>query len=325
VTVKAVVVHELGGPEVLKVEEWPTPTPTSGEVLVRITHAGVNYADIYQRSGPSPVPLPFVAGSEAVGEVAEVGDGVDGISAGDRVAWAMVPNGTYAEYASVPAQKVVPVPAGIDSEVAAAVMLQGMTAHYLCESTYRVGPGEDVLLHAGAGGVGLLLTQMIVARGARVFTTTSSQEKAELSLAAGASSVINYSEDDVAGEVRRLTDDRGVSVVYDGVGASTFQASLNSLRLRGMLVLFGAASGPVPPLDPQVLNAKGSLFLTRPNLAHYIRDRHELLARASAVFDLVEEGRLDVRVERSYPLAEAAQAHEDLAARRTTGKLLLVA
>jgi NADPH2:quinone reductase len=323
VTVKAVVVRELGGPEVLKVEERPTPTPSSGEVLVRITHAGVNYADIYQRSGPSPVPLPFVAGSEAVGEVAEVGDGVDGISAGDRVAWAMVPNGTYAEYASVPAQKVVPVPAGIDNEVAAAVMLQGMTAHYLCESTYRVGPGEDVLLHAGAGGVGLLLTQMIVAKGARVFTTTSSQEKAELSLAAGASSVINYSED-VAGEVRRRTDGRGVSVVFDGVGASTFQASLDSLRLRGMLVLFGAASGPVPPLDPQVLNAKGSLFLTRPNLAHFIGDREELLARASAVFDLVQQGHLDVRVERSYPLAEAARAHEDLAARRTTGKLLLV-
>ncbi|MGH3424659.1 MAG: quinone oxidoreductase family protein, partial [Nocardioidaceae bacterium] len=274
---KAVVVSEQGGPEVMALEDRPTPDPGPDEALVEITASGVNFIDIYQRSGAYAMPTPFVAGSEAAGVVAAVGERVPDVAVGDRVAWAMVTDGTYATHAVVPAQKLVPVPDGVDDEVAAAVMLQGMTAQYLCETTYPARPGDDALVHAGAGGVGLLLTQMLVLKGARVFTTTSTPQKAELSRGAGAAEVIDYSRQDVAAEVRRLTDGRGVAVVYDGVGASTFEASLDSLRPRGLLALFGASSGPVPPFDPQTLNAKGSLFLTRPSLAHYLLDRAELL------------------------------------------------
>lgn len=321
---KAVVVHEQGGPDALVLEDRPTPSPEPGEIVVEISASGVNFIDIYQRSGAYALATPFVVGSEAAGVVSAVGPDVSDRAVGDRVAWAMVRDGTYATHARVPADMVVPVPDGVDDETAAAIMLQGMTAQYLCESTYAAQAGDDALVHAGAGGVGLLLTQMLVHKGARVLTTTSTDQKAELSRGAGASEVIDYTREDVAARVRELTDGQGVHVVYDGVGASTFEASLDSLRPRGTLALFGASSGPVPPFDPQVLNTKGSLFLTRPSLAHYLGDRDELLQRSGAVFDLVRSGDLDVRIGGRYPLSEAAQAHEDLAARRTTGKLLIV-
>lgn len=318
----AVIVHEHGGPEQLTLGEHPDRDPAAGEVAVRVAAAGVNFIDIYQRSGAYPMQLPYVAGSEAAGTVEAVGDGVVDVSVGDRVAWAMVPGTGYTERAVVPAARVVPVPDGVRDEAAAAVMLQGMTAHYLCDATYAVQPGDVTLVHAGAGGVGLLLTQLIVRRGGRVISTVSTPEKAELSRGAGASDVLEY--DGFADRVRELTDGHGVAAVYDGVGRATFTGSLDSLRPRGVLALFGASSGPVDPVDPQVLNAKGSLFLTRPTLAHHSADRAELMRRAGAVLDGVEQGWLDVRIGGRYPLAEAGRAHEDLAARRTTGKLVLV-
>jgi NADPH2:quinone reductase len=267
---------------------------------------------------------PFVAGSEGAGAVRAVGEGVTEVGVGDHVAWAGVSGGGYASQALVPAERAVPVPAGLDDETAAALMLQGMTAHYLCGSAYPVQPGDDVLVHAAAGGVGLLLTQMVVRRGGRVIATTSTAEKAELAREAGAADVIDYTEVDVAEEVKRLTDGAGVAVAYDGVGRSTFETSMQSLRPRGMLVLFGGSSGAVPPVDPQTLNAHGSLYLTRPKLADYTADREELLARSSDVLGWAARGELSVRVGGRYPLAEAARAHEDLAGRRTTGKLLLL-
>ena len=321
---RAVVVEQTGGPEALQVKEIEKPDPGPGQVLVDVAAGGVNFIDVYQRIGQYPRQLPFVVGSEGAGTVSAVGPGVAGIAVGDRVAWAMVDDCGYAEQALVPADRAVVVPDGVDSETAAAVILQGMTAHFLCESTYPARSGETALLHAAAGGVGLLLTQMLSAKGVRVLATTSTEEKAELARAAGAAEVLRYTEADVGAEVRRITDGRGVDVVYDGVGRSTFDASLDCLRPRGMMVLFGASSGPVPPLDPQVLNRKGSLFLTRPSLTHYIATREELLERAGSVLDQVAEGRLDVRIGGRYPLEEAGRAHEDLQGRRTTGKLLVV-
>lgn len=321
---RAVVVEETGGSDRLLVRDLEAPRPGPDEVLVDVAAAGVNFIDTYQREGLYPKDLPFVVGSEGAGTVADVGSEVTGLSVGDRVAWAQVDGRGYAEQVALPAERAVPVPDGIDLELAAAVMLQGMTSHYLCESTFPVRSGQTALVHAGAGGVGLLLTQMLAAKGVRVLATTSTEEKAELSRGAGASEVIRYTDVDLVSEVRRLTDGRGVDVVYDGVGKATFDASLDSLVTRGMMVLFGASSGPVPPLDPQVLNRKGSLFLTRPTLTHYIADRDELLMRADAVLGQVASGALDVRIGGRYPLDDARRAHDDLEGRRTTGKLLII-
>ena len=321
---QAIVVDEQGGPDVLRLRTLPDPEPGAGEVLVDVAAAGVNFIDIYQRSGAYPMSTPYVAGSEGAGVVRAVGDGVRDVAVGDHVAWAMVPGSGYTEQAVVPAERTVPVPDGVTDETAASLMLQGMTAHYLCESTYPVQKGDDVLLHAAAGGVGLLLTQMVSRKGARVIATTSTAQKADLAREAGAADVVDYTESDVAAEVRRLTDGAGVAVAYDGVGADTFDASMDSLRPRGMLVLFGASSGKVSPVDPQTLNSKGSLFLTRPTLADYIAERSELLSRAEAVLGSAARGDLSVRIGERYPLADAARAHEDLAGRRTTGKLVLL-
>ena len=320
---KAIRIHEYGGPEVMRLEDLPTPDAGPGQILVRVEAAGVNYVDTYQRSGQYKVPLPATLGSEGAGEVEAVGPGVTGIQSGTRVAWAGVP-GAYATHAVVPADKAVPVPDGIDVRQAAAVMLQGMTAHYLARSTYPLKAGDTCLVHAGAGGVGLLLTQMAKAAGARVFTTVSTEEKARLSREAGADEAILYTREDFAEEVRRLTGGRGLDVVYDSVGRDTFDKSLDSLLPRGMLVLFGQSSGAVPPLDPQLLSARGSLFLTRPTLAHYTLTREELVARAGDCFSWMKSGKLKVRIGAEFPLAEAPRAHEELQSRRTTGKVLLI-
>jgi NADPH2:quinone reductase len=320
---KAIRIHEHGGPEALRLEDLPTPEAGPGQVLVRLEAAGVNYIDTYQRSGQYKMPLPYVVGLEGAGIVEVVGPGVQGIASGSRVAWTNVP-GSYATHVAVPADKAVPVPAGIEARPAAAVMLQGMTAHYLARSTWPLKPGDACLVHAGAGGVGLLLTQMAKAAGARVLTTVSTDEKAALSKQAGADEVILYTREDFAEAVRRLTGGRGLHVVYDSVGRDTFDRSLACLAPRGMLVLFGQSSGAVPPLDPQVLSARGSLFLTRPTLAHYTLTRDELLARAGDCFAWMKAGTLDVRIGAEFPLAEAARAHEELQGRRTTGKVLLI-
>ena len=320
---RAVVVTRTGGPEVLEVQERPDPSPGPQEVLVDVDAAGVNFIDVYQREGRYPLEAPFVAGSEGAGVVRATGDEVQDLRPGDRVGWAMV-NGTgYNSAAVIPAARAVPIPDGVTSEQAAAVLLQGMTAHYLCETTFRVTAGDEVLVHAAAGGTGLLLTQMVARKGGRVIATVSTAEKEELARAAGASEVVRYDREDVAEQISRLTDGRGVAVVYDGVGQSTFDASLACLRRRGVLVLFGASSGPVPPVDPIRLMG-GSTFLTRPTLAHHVAEREELLARAGDVFAGVADGSLDVRIGQRYSLEQAAQAHEDLAARRTTGKSLLL-
>jgi NADPH2:quinone reductase len=321
---RAVVVEQHGGPEVLDVVELDVPEPGPGQVRVDVAASGVNFIDLYERTGAYPKQLPFLAGSEGAGTVSDVGPGVAGVSVGDRVAWAMVPDGGYAEVVVVPADRVVPVPDDVSLDTAAATILQGLTAHYLCESTFPIKTGHTALVHAAAGGVGLLLTQMISGKGARVIGTTSSEEKAALAREAGAAEVVAYTAADVVAEVHEMTGGRGVDVVYDGVGKSTFDASLDCLAVRGTMVLFGAASGPVPPVDPQVLNRKGSLFLTRPTLAHHIATREELLWRASEVFGQVADGRLSVRIGGRYPYDQASRAHEDLAGRRTTGKLLIV-
>jgi NADPH2:quinone reductase len=321
---RAIQITETGGLDVLHLTELPDPAPGPGGLLVEVAAAGVNYIDTYQRSGAYPMPLPFIPGSEGAGTVAAVGTGVGDVAIGDRVAWAMSP-GSYAERAVVPADRAVPVPEGIDIQIAAGCLLQGMTAHYLTVSVHAVAPGETVLVHAAAGGMGLLLTQLATARGARVIGTVSTPEKQRLAREAGASEVIRYTEvDDLAGEVRRLTGGEGVAAVYDGVGASTFDASLASLRRRGMLALYGAASGPVPPVDPQRLNSAGSVFLTRPTLADYVATREELTWRAGEVFDAIAGGSLRITIGGRYPLAEAGRAHRDLQGRRTTGKLLLL-
>ncbi|HKG49397.1 MAG TPA: quinone oxidoreductase [Actinomycetales bacterium] len=321
---QCVMVSRTGGPDVLCVEERQAPVPTAGQVLVDVRVCGVNFIDIYEREGQYPVPVPFIPGSEGAGVVAAVESGPSDVAVGDRVAWANVPGGGYASQVVLPAERVVPVPDEVDDETAVALMLQGLTAHYLCFSSYAVQPGDHILVHAAAGGVGALLTQMVRLRGGHVIATTSTSAKAALAREAGAEHVIDYTRRDVAAEVRRLTGGRGVAAVYDGVGRSTFEASLDSLRVRGTLVLYGAASGPVPPLDPQVLNSKGSLYLTRPTLIHHIADRAELLERACTVFGLATDGSLEVHIGGRYPLTAARQAHEDLASRRTSGKLLLL-
>jgi NADPH2:quinone reductase len=321
---QAIQVRSYGGPEVLELFDVDDPAPGPGELLVDVKASGVNYIDTYHRTGAYPVPVPFILGQEGAGTVAALGEGVDEFAEGDRVAWASA-LGSYAERVVVPAAVAVAVPDGIDDQTAAGAMLQGMTAHYLTASTYPVAKGDAVLVHAAAGGMGLLLTQMVKARGGTVIGTVSTLDKERLAREAGADEVIRYTEvDDLAAEVRRHTADEGVAVVYDGVGKDTFDASLASLRLRGMLVLYGAASGPVPPFDIQRLHAGGSLFVTRPTLAHYTTTRAELRWRAGEVFDAIGRDELTITVGARYPLAQARQAHEDLQARRTTGKLVLL-
>lgn len=321
---RAVRVEQPGGADVLAVRDVPEPEPGPGQLLVRVAAAGVNFIDVYQRSGAYPVPTPFTLGLEGAGTVVAVGAaGVAEVREGDRVAWAMVP-GSAAELALVPAERAVPVPEGVEDETAAAVMLQGMTAQYLCTTTYPVGPGDPVLVHAAAGGVGLLLTQLATRRGGRVIATVSTAEKDRLARSAGAQEVIRYTEQDFAARSRELTGGVGVAAAYDAVGRTTWEQSLAALRPRGILVLYGAASGPVPPVDPQRLNSGGSLFLTRPSLAHYTATREELLERAGEVLAAVAGKDLDVRIGGRYPLEQARAAYEDLEGRRTTGKLLLV-
>ncbi len=321
---RAVIVREHGGPEVLTLVDQTAPEPGEGEVLVDVVAGGVNFIDIYQRSGAYPMQLPYVVGSEAAGTVRALGEGVQELSVGDRVAWAMVPGTGAAEQVVVPVAKAVLVPDGVELEQAAAVMLQGMTAHYLVRSTFPAQRGQTALVHAAAGGVGLLLCQLLRTAGVRVIGTTSTKEKAELAREAGADEVIRYRDADLVTEVEQLTGGAGVDVVYDGVGRDTFASGLKLLGPRGTMVLFGAASGPVPPLDPQELNACGSIYLTRPSLAHYLLDRAELEWRAGEVLGGVADGSLDVRIGGRYPLAELAHAHEDLAAGRTTGKCLVL-
>lgn len=320
---KAIRVHEYGGREVLRYDDIEQPQPQAGQALVRVEATGVNFIDVYQRSGQYKLPLPLTLGSEAAGVVEAVGAGVDDLQPGDRVAFAGQ-IGAYAEYIAVPAARLVPVPANVDSATAAAVMLQGMTAHYLAYSTFPIQSGQQVLIHAAAGGVGLLLVQLAKRLGAFVIGTVSTDEKAQLARNAGADAIIRYDQQDFASETRRLTDGQGVHVVYDSVGKTTFEGSLNSLRPRGYLVLFGQSSGAVPPVDPQILNAKGSLFLTRPTLGNYTADRQELLWRAHDLFEAIGAGRLDVRIDRRVPLAETAEAHRALESRETSGKVLLI-
>jgi NADPH2:quinone reductase len=321
---KAIAIERTGGPDVLSVHDLPVPEVKAGEALVKLEASGVNFIDTYQRSGHYKLPhFPFVLGSEGAGTVESIGDGVENVAVGDRVAYAMVP-GAYAEYAAVPAARLVKIPDGVSSREAAALMLQGMTAHYLVNSTFPLEKGQTALVHAGAGGVGLLLTQLAKAKGATVIATVSTVEKAELSRKAGADHTIDYTQLDFAAEVRRITGDAGAHVVYDSVGKTTWEKSLESLRPRGYFVLYGGSSGPVPPFDLQLLAQKGSLFATRPTLTNYAADTDELEWRASELFAAVKDGSLSLRVEHTYPLADAAQAHIDLEGRKTTGKLLLL-
>ncbi len=319
---KAIRVHEIGGPEVLQPAELPIPQPGPGQVLIRIEAIGVNFVEIYFRKGVYKTTLPFTPGTEAAGTVEELGPGVTGFASGDAVASTSV-LGSYAEYALVSAAQLVKVPKGVSLEQAAAALLQGMTAHYLVYSTFPLKAGDTALLHAGAGGVGLLLTQMAAKIGARVIATVSTPAKAELSRQAGASDVILYTEQDFVSEVKRLTGGKGVDVVYDSVGKTTFNGSLDCLRPRGLLALFGGASGPVPPFDLAQLNSKGSLYITRPSLWHYVTTREDLEWRAGDVLGWVASGDLKLRMEHVYELADAARAQTDLEARKTTGKLLL--
>lgn len=320
---RAIRVHQTGGPEVLRLEEISQPQPGRGEALVQIEAAGVNFIEVYQRTGLYRSSLPFTPGSEGAGRVVALGDGVSGLKLGDRVASTNL-QGSYAQLARAAADRLVPVPDRMETSVAAAALLQGLTAHYLATSTYTLKENSWCLVHAAAGGVGLLLCQIAKARGAHVIGTVSTDEKAALATEAGADAVILYTRQDFVAETRRLTGGRGVSVVYDSVGRSTFEGSLDCLEPRGMLVLFGQSSGPVAPVDPQALNSKGSLFLTRPTLGHYVASREELLSRARDVFGWIESGKLRVRIDRTYPLAEAAAAHRALEGRETKGKVLLI-
>ncbi|MSR35707.1 MAG: quinone oxidoreductase [Gemmatimonadetes bacterium] len=319
---RAIRVHRTGGPEELTVEQVAVPEPGPGQARVRVAFAGVNFIDVYHRTGLYPMQLPLTPGSEAAGVVAAVGEGVSEVSVGDRVAYAMHP-GSYAEHAVVDAWKLVPVPSGVELDVAAAVMLQGLTAHYLTHSTFPLRSGHVALVHAAAGGVGLLLCQVAKRLGARVLGTVSTEAKAALARAAGAEEVVLYTTESFKEAARRLTGGKGVDVVYDSVGRTTFEGSLDSLRPRGMLALFGQSSGPVPPFDPAILNRKGSLFLTRPGLAHYTADRAELLGRARDLFAWMAAGELSVRIDRVLPLERAAEAHRLLESRATAGKVLL--
>jgi len=320
---KAIQIQTPGGPEVLQLVELPVPQPKPNEAVIKLGAIGINFIDVYQREGRYKVPLPFIAGQEGAGTVTAVGAEVKSVKAGDRVAWSGV-QGSYAEYAAVPADKLVKIPEGVTDQQAAATMLQGMTAHYLCYSTYPVKAGDTVLVHAAAGGVGLLLVQMCHNLRARVIGTVSTEEKAKLAREAGADEVILYTQSDFETETKRLTDGRGVNAVYDSVGKTTFDKSLNVLKPRGMMVLFGGSSGAVPPFDLIALSAKGSLFVTRPTLAHYTATREELELRAGAVFGMIAAGRLKLRIGHTYPLGQAQQAHRDLEGRKTTGKLLLL-
>jgi NADPH2:quinone reductase len=318
----AIQITHTGGPEVLVCAETARPSPGPGEALIAVEAIGVNFIDVYFREGRYPSPVPFIPGQEAAGTVVEVGDGVTAFKAGDRVAWCGIP-GTYAEFAVAPAARLVAIPDAISATQAAAAMLQGMTAHYLSHATYAIKAGDDVLVHAGAGGTGLLLTQMAKRLGARVFTTVSTDEKAELSRAAGADEAILYTQVDFAAEVKRLTRGAGLPVVYDSVGKSTFEQSLTCLRPRGTMVLFGGSSGAVPPFDLIRLSTMGSLYVTRPTLKDYITSADDLAARAGDVFRWLADGSLKLRIEHVYPLKDAALAHRDLESRQTTGKVVL--
>jgi NADPH:quinone reductase len=320
---KAIQVKQVGGPEAMELVELPVPQPKPNEAVVKLAASGVNFIDVYNREGRYTAPLPFVLGQEGAGVVAAVGAEVKSVKVGDRVAWTHQ-LGSYAEYAAVPAERLVPIPQGVSDQQAAGAMLQGMTAHYLSHDTYPLKKGETALIHAAAGGVGLLLVQMAHNIGARVIATVSTEEKAKLARGAGADEVILYTQADFEVETKRLTGGKGVDVVYDSVGKTTFEKGLNILRPRGMMVLFGGSSGAAPPFDPITLTQKGSLFLTRPSLGNYISTREELVARSGAVFGMIAAGKLKLRIEHTYSLAEAQQAHRDLEGRKTTGKLLLI-
>ncbi|MFW6199154.1 MAG: quinone oxidoreductase family protein [Gemmatimonadota bacterium] len=320
---KAIVVHETGGPEVLQIEEVDSPEPGAGEARIRGEAAGLNFIDIYNRTGSYPMDPPFTPGREAAGVVDAVGDGVTEVEVGDRVGFVMRP-GAYAEEVVVPEKDLVSVPEELDLETAAAALLQGLTAHYLAVTTYPIQEGDTALVHAAAGGVGHILTQIVKLRGGTVIGTVSTEEKAELARGYGADHVIRYTEMDFEEETKRLTDGAGVEVVYDSVGKDTFHKSLACLEKRGYMVLYGASSGPVEPIDPQILNRGGSLFLTRPSLGHYVDERQELVERARDLFGWITGGQLEVRIDRSFPLADAGKAHEYMEARKTKGKVLLV-
>lgn len=320
---KAIQIKQVGGPEAMEFVDLAVPQPKANEAVVKVSAAGVNFIDIYNREGRYKVQTPFVLGQEGAGRVTAVGAQVKGLAPGEPVAWTSV-LGSYAEYAAVLVDRLVPIPPGVDDRQAAAAMLQGMTAHYLCHDTYPLKRAETVLIHAAAGGVGLLLVQMAHNIGAHVIGTVSTEEKAKLAREAGADEIIFYTKADFEPETKRLTRGKGLDVVYDSVGKATFEKSLNVLRPRGMAVLFGGSSGAVPPFDPLALAQKGSLYLTRPSLTNYIATREELLARSGAVFGMIAEGKLRLRVGHTYPLAEVQQAHRDLEARKTTGKVLLI-
>jgi NADPH2:quinone reductase len=320
---KAIQIKQTGGPEVMELAEVPVPQPKSNEAVVKIKAAGVNFIDVYNREGHYKAPLPLILGQEGAGAVIAVGSDVRNFAVGDPVAYTSV-LGSYAEYAAVPADRLVKIPSGVSERDAAAAMLQGMTAHYLSHDTYPLKKGETALIHAAAGGVGLLLVQMAHNIGARVIATVSTEEKAKLARGAGAHDVILYTQSDFEVETKRLTAGKGVDVVYDSVGATTFDKGLNVLRPRGMMVLFGGSSGPVSPIDPLLLTRKGSLFLTRPSLNNYIITAEELQQRAGAVLGMIAAGKLKLRIEHVYPLAEVQLAHRDLEGRKTTGKILLL-
>ena len=320
---KAIQVKQPGGPEAMELVELPVPEPKASEAVVKLAASGVNFIDVYFREGRYKAPMPFVLGQEGAGVVTAVGAEVKSVKKGDRVAWTGL-LGSYAEYAAVPADRLVPIPAGVTDHQAAAVMLQGMTAHYLSHDTYPLKRGETALVHAAAGGVGLLLVQMAHNIGARVIATVSTDEKAKLARQAGADEIILYTQQDFEAETKRITGGKGVDVVYDSVGKTTFEKGLNVLRPRGMMVLFGGSSGAVPPFDLIALSQKGSLYVTRPTLFAYIASREELMARSGAVFGMMAAGKLKLRIEHTYPLAEAQRAHRDLEGRKTTGKLLLI-
>jgi NADPH:quinone reductase len=320
---KAIQIKQPGGPEAMELVELPVPEPKANEAVVKIAASGVNFIDVYQREGRYKVPLPFVIGQEGAGTVTKIGAEVKTLKVGDRVAWCGI-LGSYAEYAAVAAEKLVPIPQGVTEQQAAAVLLQGMTAHYLVHEVYPLKKGETALLHAAAGGVGLLLAQMAHEIGARVIGTVSTEEKAKLAREAGADEIILYTTSDFETETKRLTNGKGVDVVYDSVGKTTFEKGLNVLRPRGTMALFGASSGAVAPLDPITLMSKGSLFLTRPSLPFYTATREELEKRSADVFGMIATGKLKLRVEHTYSLEEAERAHRDLESRKTTGKLLLV-
>ena len=320
---KAIRVQHTGGPEVMELTEVPAPQPKSAEALVKVSVAGVNSIDGYFRDGRFRTPLPFIPGQEGAGVVTEVGAQAKSVKVGDRVAWSGT-LGSYAEYVAAEEEHLVPVPGSITDEQAAAAMMHGLTAHYLANDAHKLKAGETALVHAAAGGVGLLLVQMARAIGARVIGTVSTDDKAKLAREAGADEVIVFTRQDFESEVQRLTDGKGVEVVYDGVGKATFEKNLNVMRLRGMLVLYGMSSGPVPPVDPAKLSEKGSLYMARTTLAHFTATREELLARTSALFGMIASGELKLRIAKTYPLAEAAQAHRDMEERKVAGKLLLI-